>query len=307
MREHGSMVLRVLAVVVAVTLSSVAAAQTSPVTPAAQTVEPAAPVEPAPPAPAAEPTPAPGEPTLVEKMTMGARNAARDGRCDALVLIGNRVRELDASYYRDVFAVDPVITACVPGRAMYTPSAAPASAAIPSGAPPSMTPPMDVGTRPRLPGDYKSPSTALALSLGITGGGLALAFAAGEVDGDEQSSLGWIGSLMIAIGPTTGHIYADNGWNTGLKWRLGSLGIATGALIGALAACPPFSGNCNEHGAEMLLVVFVGAGVTYIGATAYEIGTAGRSARMYNERGQPSVSIAPIVGREPGVAVIGRF
>jgi hypothetical protein len=294
MGEHGFMVLRALAVVVGMAMASVAAAQTPPVTPAEPTAEPVAP-EPA------------GEPALVEKMTMGARNAARDGRCEAIVIIGNRVRELDARYYQDVFAVDPVITACVPGRSMYTRSAMPATAAASSGAPPSLTPPVDYGPRPRLPGDYKSPSTALALSLGITGGGVALAFAAGEVDGDAQSSLGWIGSLMIAIGPTTGHIYADNGWNTGLKWRLGSLAVGTGALVGALVACPPFSGDCNESGAEALLVVFLGAGVTYIGATAYEIGTAPSAAHKYNSRGQPNVSIAPIVGREPGVAVIGRF
>jgi hypothetical protein len=274
------MVLRNLAILVGLTLSSRASAQAHDIST--------------------------GEPTLAEKLTGAARNAARDGRCDTIAIIGRRVRELDARYHGDVFAVDPIIAACVPGRRMPDrdrPTAIESSAINGS----AMTPPRDA---PLPVGEYKDPGTALALSLGVTGGGLALILAAAAAaDGSDSvtGGLALAGSLMVTIGPTTGHIYAGNAWNTGLKWRLGSLGVATGALAGALALCPPFSRCTNDGAAAALGVVFAGAGITYIGATIYEAGTAGASARRHNETHQLEVGVAPIVGREPGLAFVGRF
>jgi hypothetical protein len=269
------MMLRDVAILVGLTLSSVASAQTA-------------------------------EPSEAEKLTLSARNAARDGRCESLVIIGDRVRELDEAYHRDVFSVDPVIAACRQDQRTRT-----AMAPVATGSP-AMTPPLDAAQledAPLPPGEYKSPGTALGLSLGITGGGVLLSvIAAGDsVDRGAQTALGLTGAAMIALGPTSGHIYAGNGWNTGLKWRLGSLGVATAAAAGALAACPPFSRCENEGLAAAMALVSVGAGVTYLGATLYEIGTAGRSARTYNETHQVSLGVAPVVGREPGLAVVGRF
>ena len=54
---------------------------------------------------------------MAEKLTMGARNASRDGRCDSIAIIGKRVNELDPTYYRTVFVVDATIASTAPACA----------------------------------------------------------------------------------------------------------------------------------------------------------------------------------------------
>lgn len=157
------------------------------------------------------------------------------------------------------------------------------------------------------PVEPRSPGTAVFLSAGATVAGIAMLAAERTTsDYDVQRALAIGGLAAIAIGPTLGHAYAGRAWNTGLKVRLISLGVAIGSLAIGLAACPPFSGACNSDGAVAIAGVgFVGGGLTYAGATLYEIVDAGNAARRSNERRQ--LQIVPATGTGPGVTLVGTF
>ena len=92
-----------------------------------------------------------------------------------------------------------------------------------------------------------------------------------------------------------------HGWNPGLKWRL--IGGATAAVCFVPAFAFAYSGN--DAGAMLFGLLTAGGAITYLGATIWEIGTAPGAARRHNERLEEgaSISIAPIIGREPGLAI----
>ncbi len=128
--------------------------------------------------------------------------------------------------------------------------------------------------------EIKSPSVALALSLGTTAAGYGLFFYGEQIEND---ALRTTGSLLGFIGPTTGHFYAEQTWNPGLKYRLLGMGGMLVGLVVAFGACPPFGNDCNDAGA-VFGVVLAGAGaVTYLGALIYEISSAPAAARKYNQ------------------------
>ena len=207
-------------------------------------------------------------------MTADARDAARAGRCDVVANIGKLVRELDAHYYGNVFATDPVIASCN-GVVVAVEQPAPTAQA-------------------------KSPTTALTLSIGTTAAGVVLFGIADSTDDRTAANvLGWPGLALLIVGPTTGHIYAGNAWNTGLKLRLASLGLAAATIVAIWQA------DISEPAiAGVILAVPIGAFFT---AGWYEAFTAGRSARTYNRAHQVEVGLAPIVGRDSGIALLGRF
>jgi len=222
---------------------------------------------------------APAAPSQQEKMTASARDAARHGRCDLAQATGTLVRQLDARYYRDVFATDAEIAACKQRDGAVTqPSAEP---------------------------HRKSSSTAEWLSTGITLGGLGLMVLAPKI-AEASESVGWgtlaVGGLAFLVGPTTGHIYAGNTWNTGLKLR-----IATATLVGAGVAYAFNSDGWGREEAGLVGAALLVLTIPYLAATAYEVSTAKKSARNYNARYQSQVGIAPIVGRDMGLAFVGRF
>lgn len=273
-----------------------------------------------PPPPETAPSEAPGAPpaqdlTMVEKMTLGARNASRDGRCDSVAIIGARVRQLDPAYYQDVFVVDPTIASCRQGMVFRPPSGEPVIAA-----PPTIAQPVDVEPLPSEIIEVKSPGTALALSLGVTAGGLGLVALGSSLDHgssrDTGESLATVGSIAFFVGPTVGHIYAGNTWNTGLKWRLGSLAVSFGGLVYALSQCGIFD-ECTQaenDRAGIGAAVAVGGMITYFGATIYEVATAPASARnynleytRYNMNLRPRMQVVPMAGRAPGLALAGTF
>jgi hypothetical protein len=78
------------------------------------------------------PPPPAAEGSLVAIHTGSARSAARRGDCRTARMLGEKVRQLDADYYRSVFAVDAEINGCVAGRSTITAAGAPADGAGPA-------------------------------------------------------------------------------------------------------------------------------------------------------------------------------
>jgi hypothetical protein len=153
--------------------------------------------------------------------------------------------------------------------------------------------------------EIKSPSTALALSLGTTVVGYGLAYFG---NGTNSPAVSTTGSVLAFIGPTTGHIYAGQTWNPGLKYRLIGLGVTAVGFVVLIGACPPFGGQCNEGLAMVGVAGAVGGAVTYAGATIYEIATAPSAATDYNRKRAGAITLAPMIGRQQGgLAVMGRF
>jgi hypothetical protein len=248
------------------------------------------------------------EAPMAEKLLQSARSAARDGRCDTISIIGARVRAIDPNYYATVFAGDPQIASCRQGMPFRPPSSAAAIASTPA-------PSVDQELLPSEIVEVKSPGTALALSLGVTAGGVALAYLAEDLDHDgngNADALGTLGSIAFFVGPTVGHIYAGNTWNTGLKWRLAGLGVSFGGLVFAFSQCGIFEGcsQSEQDAADVGAAIAIGGVIMYVGGTIYEIATAGRSAREFNldySRRRLQLQIAPMPGRAPGLALAGSF
>lgn len=206
-----------------------------------------------------------------------------------------------------------------------TPPAPTTPPLVPMGAPPPANwgppsngylvppqPPSDL--RPGDPG-YRSPDMALALSLGLTLGGVGLnIWAQARVNnsvGDPSTAtsvIGTVGSVLTLVGPTTGHIYAGRTWNPGLKWRLISVGVFTVTAVFFLSAAIGEHDGGGEGSTALLAIGVLASGITYLGATIYEISTAPRAAREHNHRGSgTTITIAPTLGRAPGLAVVGTF
>jgi hypothetical protein len=248
-----------------------------------------------PPVDAPEVTPAaPVDEATAAQLTARARVAARRGECAELAALGERVRELDPTCYETTFATDRGILSCVPERVVI------------DGAP--TTGPLAPMPEPGAPGD-RSPALAGLISIGMPVTGVLLASAAARVGATGKTAaavLGSIGAAMIVVGPTLGHTYAGRTWNPGLKWRLITLGVAAGALI-PLSACTGRDFSCNGSALGTIGVIgLLGAGLTHLGATAYEMFTAPGAARRANERGR-KVEIVPAIPGGAGVRLVGQF
>ena len=256
----------------------------------------------------------PHEQRLVEKLTSTARMAARDGQCRAIAVIRQRVRELDAAYYRDVFAADAAIADCVEGVS-HRPPAAPAAPITPRGPDAVDVAPPDTVVRREQRAPYTSPGVALALSLGTPLAGVALVGAAwasanARTGGGFAAArmLTLAGTLAITLGPTAGHFYAGTTWNTGLKLRLIGLGATLGGFAVAIGACGLGSRGCDNAGAAGLgALSLLGGAVTYGAGTIYEIATAPGAARAANRRRDPQLAGGPMLGHAPGLALAGTF
>ena len=225
-----------------------------------------------------------------EELTQTARNVARDGRCEALPSIGDRVRALDPDYYARVYAIDPVIAGC-----------AHVDPRLQMGGPPSLTPIRVVAptVAPIPGGSPKSPQTALLLSLGMTAGGLGLVALGGET---RVPAISTAGSIAFLVGPTAGHIYAGHTANAGLAARgIGMLAGLVGAVM--IVSCIDSCGS-NDGRAESGAVLFIGGGLLYAGGAIYEIATAPEAAHRYNKEHGFEATVVPTGN---GVAVLGRF
>lgn len=168
-------------------------------------------------------------------------------------------------------------------------------------------------------GSPRSPLVAGALSLGLTTAGITLLVTGTDIAPhyDERGAsdtwrIGVVtaGVVLTLVGPTSGHIYAGHGWNPGLKWRLISGGIAAVTLPPAFSlALSDSGGGGGGGGAAALGILGSAAVVLYSGSMLREIWTAPGAARRHNERLEEaaSFSIAPVLGRAPGLAIAGRF
>jgi hypothetical protein len=179
------------------------------------------------------------------------------------------------------------------------------------GLPPGATEPT-----PLVPADdQKSELLAGGLSFGLTAAGFTtLLVTASLAQPDDfgrrlkdkyKLPLYLTSGVLLAVGPTSGHIYAGTTWNRGLAVRLVS-GTIMVLSVGALDDC------CSEgdhNGNEGAAVVTVVAGIVFLGASLYESATAVRDVRRYNARHRsPSIAIAPMLTQDQqGLAVVGRF
>jgi len=220
----------------------------------------------------------------VGDLTRTARSLARQGHCASMQTVGDRVRAIDDDYYRQVFSVDPVIRAC-------------SQLAVPD--------PTDAGAGAGKD-HLKSGDTALALSAGVFAGGvLALVLATKTQSAEQVTTLALAGLAGIAIGPTLGHAYAGDTWNTGLQIRLASVAVGAVGVVVIAKSCPPF-GSCpdpgsGDLGAAMVLGGMIGLAV----GTVYEIVDARGAATRANHR---HLQLVPTVGSGvAGASLTGRF
>jgi hypothetical protein len=216
----------------------------------------------------------------IEYLMRTARNAARDGHCDSVVVIGKRLRTIAPAYYAATFATDAEVAACE----------------------------SDDGR--------KSPATAGLLSVagtlaGITVGSILVGRS--EVAGEHgDNRLGVLAGYSVAgaafaFGPSLGRAYVGGTWNWWLRLRL----IGVGAFI--LGAGLDFAGvtpRVVDAPPVGLTLGVLGGGVVYtIGMIGENVATP-LTAVEHNERltGRHDVALVPLHTRDGGgLALIGRF
>jgi hypothetical protein len=154
------------------------------------------------------------------------------------------------------------------------------------------------------PAPHKSRRTAIALSIGVTLGGIGLD--ALGVATDEPIVAG-IGGLAGALGPTTGHWYAGESFTTGLGIRLAGSAVGSIGIIGVMDCFF----QCKPDPIYMDLV-YLGTAAWVAGAV-YDIATAGDAADDYNHAHERAVIVAPTAMRDahgdtaPGLALTIAF
>ena len=168
----------------------------------------------------------------------------------------------------------------------------------------------------------KNPRTAMLLSLGVTLAGPIL-FGAGLAQSNTTGDPTWLNVLGTAgvaafvVGPSVGRIYAGrDGWNLGLKLRVGSLAPLALSLF-TTALCAVAADGGGDSGTPGICYVALGSFVAgasmYVAGASYEIATSGRAVERYNRDAglDARLSFAPIKtpdgGLAPGLALGGRF
>ena len=187
--------------------------------------------------------------------------------------------------------------------------------AVPARAQPSRTPPLAApAPAPIVPtSSRKSPTVAVAISLGVTVGSLALMVAgsAGDHDGDgEESPLVAPAAIGFLLGPTTGHWYAGRFATPATGVR--AIALGAGMLSGIVMVGCALGGNGDDGACSLAIAGMVGSSVTYSIAGIYEIVGAASSATAYNRRHGLDLAVTPTAtpangGIAPGLAVTGRF
>ncbi len=158
---------------------------------------------------------------------------------------------------------------------------------------------------PPVSGTYKSPNTALALSLGGTLGSLALVSVGGAAQNEVMSTAG---SLGIWIAPSFGHWYAGRGWTPGLKARLYGAGAVFVGVMWVAVDCNGSSCGDDFHPGFALAI---GGGGAFFGGMIHDIATAPRAAREHNARRTgriENLTVRPTLGSgKAGLSLSGRF
>lgn len=190
-----------------------------------------------------------------------------------------------------------------------------AQAQSPSQSPVQLQLPSSSPSPSPSPSDSVSPTTALVISLGGT---LA---SYGLIAGGISSSNGAIGGAGVVgtfIMPSAGRWYAHSSAFAGLALRLVGVGTAvTGFAIGfhlcfagLIDHSPSDDQSCHKNENTAMALMALG-GLTYLGATVYDIIRAPLDARAYNEAHRTlPVAIVPVVApaqHQYGLALAGQF
>lgn len=157
------------------------------------------------------------------------------------------------------------------------------------------------------PADEYNPSTALALSLGVTAAGYATAALVAETDDRDTSvALGWAAAAGIGLGPTAGHWYQGDVVTRGLGLRA----AGTVAFIYGLSEADLFCSNdCGDQ--TLSGTMMIGGLLAFGAGTIDDIVMAPIKARRKNEKNRAAafqLSVAPrITGKDAGIVLAGRF
>lgn len=201
----------------------------------------------------------------------------------------------------------PVDSSPVPTTAAPTPAANVApSFTTPEISAPSMTTPTAAASAPSPAtaddGEHgpKSPSTATGYAaLGILSGPVFLGLAVAVGDGGSEglaTGLGLLSAFGFLAGPSAGRWYVGELGGGPLIAR----GLGAGLMLGGVAASFCWD-NCGDNSSAET-AIFAGLGL-YVGATIYDLATAGDVAREYNRnhrRSSTNLTFAPMVKRSEG-------
>jgi hypothetical protein len=199
-------------------------------------------------------------------------------------------------------------------NAVVTAAATLLLASTAASAQPAMTGPLE----PPAPIEAKRASTATALAIGATLGGLALASSGAE---HNDSSVVFGGLALMMLGPSAGHFYAGE-TSHGVKMSLlrtgGLLILGVGLITSNTAVdCAAIEGevsNCSTrdshaNGEKMMWI----GGATLVGATLYDLWDAHNVADRANEKAVRMWTVAPSImagasgGTVPALTVGGSF
>ena len=167
------------------------------------------------------------------------------------------------------------------------------------------------------PSDEKSELLAGGLSFGLTAAGFTTLLVTARLAEPDQNGrrltekykmpLYLTSGVLLAVGPTSGHIYAGTIWNRGLAVRL----VAGTVMVLSAGAIDNCCSEGDHNGNEAAAAVTIIAGIVFLGASVYESATAVRDVRRFNARhasSSSSIAIAPMLSRDQqGLAVVGRF
>jgi len=148
---------------------------------------------------------------------------------------------------------------------------------------------------PAQPVELKSEHTALAWSLGGTAISAAM-FVGGMAS--NNNGLAVAGLLSSLVTPSFGELYAGRYVTVGMGLRAAGLVALAGGLEDALLSCS--ESGC--HGGETLMAV---GAIGVVGGALYDIATAPRAARSYNEAHARHLTFAPTALRSGSSTVYG--
>ncbi len=162
----------------------------------------------------------------------------------------------------------------------------------------------------------KSEGVATMLSIGATAAGFALISAGANGDNGGGAMAVGVGALMI--GPSAGHIYAgESGHAVKMTLLRGGSFVVFMAGVLELTTASVDSGDCIDwcgpssddrtKGERMMWI----GGLTFVGATVYDILDASRAARRRNAKNRGYMMMPVMVqsstGPVPAVGMSGRF
>jgi hypothetical protein len=178
---------------------------------------------------------------------------------------------------------------------------------LPALAQPALTPPSPAPATP-APAEEKSPSVAVALSVGVTAAGAVTLMAS------DNHTASMIGFGAIFLGPSTGQWYAGELGLLGIGARaLGGIGMVYGLSEILQSECDAEDGvDCSgaSRRGDLGAVMMIGGASLWVGSSIADVVFAKRAADRWNQR--HALTLAPTAftsgGQQvPGLVAVGRF